>query len=199
MPNGLWRISLERGEINKTMQVKVNQLAVGRLFRRFGGGKWFGVPAHRVEAAFSLVEVMIGAGLLAVMGLSVYVTFNSGFGTMAITREEERATQIMSQKLESIRLLTWAQLAKTPTSFTEFYNPQGIANNTAGTVYYGTLSTQGAATNISSSVSYYSQIHLITVTLVWTNNFSGTAPIAHTRLMQTLSANLGLQQYIFGN
>jgi len=181
------------------MQVKVNQLAEGHIFRRFGGGKngCFCVRGRGAEAGFSLAELMIAVGLLAVMGLSLYVTFNSGFGSVSQTREEERATQIMSQKLEAIRLLTWAQLAQCPTTFQEFYNPQGIANNTAGTVFYGKLSTQDAATNIPSSMSYYSSLHMITVTLTWTNNFNGTASIGHTRQMQTLSAVEGLQNYIY--
>ncbi|MBW8864002.1 MAG: prepilin-type N-terminal cleavage/methylation domain-containing protein [Verrucomicrobia bacterium] len=181
------------------MQVKVNQLAKGHIFRRFDGGKSFCVRSRRAAAGFTLAEVMIAAGLLAVMGLSLYITFNSGLGSVSQTREEERATQIMSQKLEAIRLLTWTELGMCPTSFKEFYNPQGIANNTAGTVYYGKLSTQGAATNVSSSATYYSSLHLVTVTLTWTNNFNGTAPIAHTRQMSTLSASTGLQQYIYGN
>jgi len=179
------------------MQVKVNQLAQGQDFRRFGVGKSFCVRSRRAVAGFSLAELMIAVGLLAVMGLSLYITFNSGFGSVSLTREEERATQIMSQKLEAIRLLTWAQLSNCPTSFKEFYNPQGIANNTAGTVYYGTLSTHDPATNISSSLTYYSAVHMITVTLTWTNNFNGTAPIGHTRQMQTLSAVEGLQNYIY--
>lgn len=141
---------------------------------------------------------MISVGILAVMMLSVYAAFNSGFGSIAVTREELRATQIMTQKLEAMRLLTWSQMSNAPAAFQEYYNPQGLTNGTAGTIYFGTLATTGVATNIPDSVAYKSSLHLITVSLAWTNNFNGGAPSGHVRQMQTLTANNGLQKYIFG-
>jgi prepilin-type N-terminal cleavage/methylation domain-containing protein len=155
-------------------------------------------PSTCRNQGYTLVEVMVSVGILAIMMLSLYAAFNSGFGSIAVTREEMRATQIMTQKLEAIRLLTWAQLSNCPTAFQEYYNPQGATNNTEGTMYYGTLSTHGTATNLPNSVAYKANVHLITVTVTWTNNFSGNAPIGHTRMMQTLAADNGLQKYIFG-
>jgi prepilin-type N-terminal cleavage/methylation domain-containing protein len=147
---------------------------------------------------YSLVEVMVAVLVLALIMLSVYGLLNSGFGTIAVTREEERATQIMSQKLEAIRLLTWPQLSNCPTTFQETFNPQGGGgtNGTAGITYYATLKTTDPATNLPSA--YSGSVHLITVTVTWTNNFNGTAPAGHTRQMQTLSALNGLQTYIYG-
>jgi len=139
---------------------------------------------------------MVSVLLLALMMLSLYGSLNSGFGTISVTREELRATQIMTQKLEAIRLLTWTQLSNCPATFQETFNPQGATNGTAGITYYATLSTTGVGTNIPSA--YSGSIHMITVTVTWTNNFNGTAPVGHTRQMQTLSAVDGLQTYIYG-
>src|SRR5882757_2114575 len=74
---------------------------------------------------YTLAEVMVAVLVMALIMLSVYGLLNSGFGTISVTREEERATQIMTQKLEAIRLLTWPQLSNCPTTFQETYNPQG--------------------------------------------------------------------------
>ena len=145
---------------------------------------------------YTLAEVMIAVLVMALIMLSVYGLLNSGFGTISVTREEERAVQIMTQKLEAIRLLTWPQLSNCPTTFQETYNPQGT-NGTAGVTYYGTLATTNTATNLPSG--YQGAVHLITVSVTWTNNIRNTASVGHTRQMQTLSALNGLQNYIFGS
>ena len=152
---------------------------------------------NRVTWAFTLVEVLMSVGILAIMVASLYAAFISGFASIKTTREELRATQILTQKLEAIRLCTWAQLSNCPTSFQEYYDPLGITNNTVGAIYAGTFSTTGVATNIADSVSYKTSLHLITLTVTWTN-YINSSPIIHTRQMQTLSAHNGLQNYIWG-
>ena len=152
---------------------------------------------NRGTWAFTLVEVLMSVGILAIMVASLYAAFISGFASIKTTREELRATQILTQKLEAIRLCTWAQLSNCPTSFQEYYDPLGITNNMAGAIYAGTFSTTGVATNIADSVSYKTSLHLITLTVTWTN-YINNSPIIHTRQMQTLSAHNGLQNYIWG-
>lgn len=152
---------------------------------------------NRATRAFTLVEVLMSVGILAIMVVSLYAAFISGFASIKTTREELRATQILTQKLEAIRLCTWAQLSNCPTSFQEYYDPLGVTNSTAGAIYAGTFSTTGVATNIADSVSYKTSLHLITLTVTWTN-YINNSPIIHTRQMQTLSAYNGLQNYIWG-
>ena len=152
---------------------------------------------NRATRAFTLVEVLMSVGILAIMVASLYAAFISGFASIKTTREELRATQILTQKLEAIRLCTWAQLSNCPTSFREYYDPLGVTNSTAGAIYAGTFSTTGVATNIAGSVSYKTSLHLITLTVTWTN-YINNSPIIHTRQMQTLSAHNGLQNYIWG-
>jgi len=152
------------------------------------------------EHAYSLVEVMMAVGVLGIAVTMLYTGFISGFGSIQTTREELRATQIMTQKLEAFRLLTWSQLPTAPTNFIEYYNPQGLnpTNSTAGAIYFGTIFV-GAATNIANSVTYKSTMQLITVSVAWTNFINNSTPIVHTRQLQTLYAKNGLQNYIFGN
>ncbi len=152
--------------------------------------------ARRGTRAFTLVEVLISVGILAFMMVSLYASFAFGFASLATTREDLRATQLLMQKVEAVRLCTWAQLSNCPATFSDKYDPLGGTNGT-GVVYGGTLNTTGVATNIPGSASYQSQLHLITVTVSWTN-YTGKTPIVHFRQFQTLSAYSGLQNYVYG-
>ena len=152
---------------------------------------------RRETLAFTLVEVMISTGILAFMMVSLYAAFTYGFASIGSTREDLRATQLLLQKAEAVRLCTWNQLSNCPTSFSDTYNPLGATNGTAGAIYGGTLVTTGTATNIPDSASYKSKIHLITITISWTN-FSGNNALVHTRQLQTLSAYNGMQTYFYG-
>jgi PAS domain S-box-containing protein len=172
--------------------------------QNFGDGSMIIKPSifqnpNRATWAYTLVEVLMSVGILAIMMVSLYAAFISGFTSIKTTREELRATQILTQKLEAIRLCTWAQLSNCPTSFREYYDPLGITNSsTGGAIYAGTFSTTDVATNIPDSLSYKPSLHLITVTVTWTNYINNNRPIIHTRQMQTLSAYNGLQNYIWG-
>jgi type II secretory pathway pseudopilin PulG len=148
------------------------------------------------QFAYTLVEVVMGVAIIAFILASVFAGFASGFGIINTTRQDLLATQILTQNTEAIRLCTWGQLATLPHSFQQSYNVTGTTNNTTGTIYYGTISV-GAATMIPNTVSYYSNIDLVTISLVWTNYLHGHT-VVHNRQMQTLSALNGIQNYIYG-
>lgn len=146
-------------------------------------------------AGYTLVEVLCAVLIAAIAATVLFVGFDNGFAILRTTREDLRATQIMMQKTEAIRLCTWQQLTNCPTTFKEFYYPAGTTN--VGTLYWGTLSTTAVATNVPDSVSYKGNLHLITIKLAWTN-YVGNKLVAHSRQMQTLSAKYGMQNYLFG-
>ena len=110
------------------------------------------------------------------------------------TREDLRATQILMQRIEAVRLCTWSQLGNV--TFSESYDPLSGTNQAAGAVYFGTLSI-GPATAIPNSVSYAPNMAQVTVTLNWTN-YNHSLAIPHSRQMQTQVARYGLQNYIWG-
>ena len=131
--------------------------------------------------------------------LSVYSSLITGYSSIKSTREDLRATQIMTQRLEAIRLCNWTtQLSNYPTTFLDYYNPSGVTNNTQGVAYTCTVSTTGIATNIPDSAIYKGQVHLVTVAITWTDVRGQTSEV-HTRQMQTLVAFNGLQNYIWGS
>ena len=149
--------------------------------------------------AWSLAEVMVAIVVLAIVFVSLFVAFGYGFTVIRATREDLRATQILTQKIEGIRLCTWAQLSSCPTNFTDTYATLGNTNSSS-LIYYGTI-TRGQNSNLpTGSYGYRDQVQLITVTVTWkTPGVSANDPsVTHTRSMQTESAMYGLQNYLFG-
>src|SRR5690242_689567 len=133
--------------------------------------------ASRPMEAFTLMEVLIAVVILGMMGLTLYASFFLGFQMIDANRDELRATQILIQKTEAIRLCTWSQL--TNFSFSEYYDPAGATNGRAGTLYRGAVITN-APSNIADSNAYKGDVRLITVTVYWTN-YNGARQIVHSR------------------
>jgi type II secretory pathway pseudopilin PulG len=152
----------------------------------------------RSSAAFTLVEIVVGLGLLGIMMAAFFTALASGFSIVNAARQDLRATQIVTQKTEDVRLCTWAQLQSLPTNFQDYYYSAGAVSNTPSVTYYGTISVGPPTTCITNTVSYYSNIDLVTINLVWTNNFGGHS-IVENRSMQTLVAYHGLVNYIYGS
>ncbi len=138
--------------------------------------------------AFTLVEVTIGMGLLATVMGALFSSFTSGFFTMQLARENLRATQIMLEKVETIRLYSWDQINTAgfiPTTFTAPYDPN---STNGGLTYTGTMTISAAP--ISSS--YSNEMKQFTVQLNWK-----TGKLDRSREFTTYVARNGLQTYIY--
>lgn len=158
-------------------------------------------PRRRaLRQAYTIVEVIIAVLILAIMLVSLYAGFSAGFAVIQLSRENLRATQIMVQKMEAVRLLNWSQILNTNTyvqsAFTAYYNPSGTNDGTAGTVYNGRVSTDVPP---GVPAAYRNNMRAITVTLFWTNypRKPYTNIIVRTRQMQTFVARYGMQNYIY--
>ena len=155
----------------------------------------FGV---RAQAAYTLAEVMIAVFVMSVMMVSLYAGFWSGFAIAKMSRENLRATQILVQKLEAVRIYNWSQITNSTflkTNFVDYYNPPGTNNNTYGTYYQGVVSVT-TPTNLPSA--YNSKMRQIDLTLYWTNYLQGSSNvIVRSRQMKTLYARYGMQDYIY--
>jgi type II secretory pathway pseudopilin PulG len=150
--------------------------------------------ASKLKRAFTLAEVVMATGIIAVTGAGVISSINYGLCIMRIARENQRATQVMLEKLEAIRLYNWSQVtndAFIPDSFSAPYDP--TATGTAqGTIYYGTMSVTtpnftGTTPNYSSSIRQFN------VSLVWTNS----GGLRHSRSLSTYVAENGVQNYVY--
>lgn len=141
--------------------------------------------------AFSLVEVLIAVGIVGVIFFSLYSAISSGFAIIQVSRENLRATQVLQEKMEVIRLYRWDQVNSNgfvPTSFVEPFYATNIATNTTGLLYYGTL----VVTNAPVTEVYSNDLRLISATVTWTSNNK-----QRERSMSTLVSRYGLQNYIY--
>jgi len=147
----------------------------------------------RYSSAFSIVEVVISAALIGLSCVSLVVGLTEGFSMVRSSRENVRATQIMIQKMETLRLYRWDQLLDTTNylvpNFSEYFNPN--ASNSA--FYAGTIALE-TPTNLPSG--YSDSIRVVTVTVRWTN-YIGARPFPHERQMQTYVAQNGIQNYVY--
>jgi type II secretory pathway pseudopilin PulG len=140
------------------------------------------------QAGFSLVEAAVGMGIMGTVVGALLSGFGTGMFTMQLARENLRATQIMLERMETIRLYSWDQI-NTPgfvsTNFTASYDPQ---STNSGVVYSGTLSISNAPV----TSSYSNDMKMFTVTLNWK-----TGSLPRTRQFTTYISRYGLQDYIY--
>jgi type II secretory pathway pseudopilin PulG len=143
---------------------------------------------RRLLAAFTLVETTVGLGIIGTVAAAMLTGISTGFFAMQMARENLRATQIMLEKVETVRLYTWDQISSTnfiPGAFTNYYDP----NNTArGIAYTGTLNFAWAPV----AASYSNSMKLVTVTIGWK-----TGRLNRTRTFTTFVSKNGMQNYIW--
>jgi type II secretory pathway pseudopilin PulG len=146
----------------------------------------------RKLAAFSLVEVLIGMGVMGTVVGALMTGFTTGFFTMRIARENLRATQIMLEKMETIRLYSWDQVVNNPNfiprTFTNWYDPQSLNNK--GNPYYGEMIIADAPV----SSSYSNTLRLVTVRIKWK-----TGNLAREREFSSFISRYGLQDYVYND
>ncbi|HWX19616.1 MAG TPA: type II secretion system protein [Candidatus Binatia bacterium] len=160
-------------------------------------------PPARVTlpgTGYTFIEVLVATAILGFAGASVYWGLAAGNSLIQCTRENLRATQVMVQKMEAIRLLTWSQVGDTnnylTSNFVEVYDPLGSTNSSGGAKYRCYVSASTPAVG-ELPEAYRTNMRTITVTLYWTN-YSGAAAVVHKREMQTRVARNGMQNYIWG-
>jgi type II secretory pathway pseudopilin PulG len=143
--------------------------------------------------AFTLIETMVSMLVAGALLVALYGGISFGFAQIRISREEERATQILAERMEVVRLLSWDQLVNlpgyVPTSFTATYSISNPTNPPPGSVIYsGTV----LLTNAPVSESYSNDLRMIQITLTWQSG-----GLTHTRSMTTFSSRYGLQNYVY--
>ena len=154
---------------------------------------------RRRRAGFSVVEAVIGMLVFGITAVALYGGLVSGYTTVRLARENQRATQIILDTMEMVRLYSWDQLNTPgflPETFTVVDTGHGTAtdekkNSTetpSGITYTGKI----AVADPPLSVNYGSRLKVVTVQLDWM-----TGGIQRTRSLSTLVANDGLYSYIY--
>ena len=153
-------------------------------------------PLRRATAGQSLPESVIAVSLVSVMFISLYAGFTTGFGILRSARVNIRATEILNEQTERIRLLNWKQVLDSanylPSTFVQPFDPADDSVNPSGPLFHGTIETD-IPTHWPEG--YQDRGRLITVTLTWTNS-EGSTPHVHQRQVQTCVARYGMQNYL---
>jgi uncharacterized protein (TIGR02598 family) len=144
----------------------------------------------RSLAGFSIVEVTVGMGVMGTIVGALLTGIAGGFFTMRMARENLRATQIILEKVETIRLYSWDQINQPgyiPATFTATYDPNG-GTNAQGLTYSGTMTI----TNAPITSSYSNDMKMVVVRLNWR-----TGNIDRSREFSSYISRYGLQDYIY--
>jgi type II secretory pathway pseudopilin PulG len=156
---------------------------------RTGLGIRSGRSPRRAQAAFSLTEVTVGLGIVGTCVAALFSGFTTGFFTIKMARENLRATQILLQKAEAIRLQSWDQITNPtniPTAFVDRYDPNSTSS--PGTIYTGSI----LITNCPITSSYSNNMRMVVISVNWQ-----TGSIDRNRSYTTYVARNGLQVYIY--
>jgi hypothetical protein len=152
-----------------------------------------GGSGRKLRAAGTLIEVVIATVILSILGGGIMGAVNYGLFSMRCTRENQRATQIMLEKTEAIRLYNWDQVITDgfiPTNFIAYYDPQ--TTNMPGVIYNGTMAVLPVQFG-GPTPSYSNNMRQVTVTITWTTMGS----INHYRTLTTYIARDGIQNYVY--
>ena len=171
----------------------------------------------KAVAAFTLIEVVVGTALVALVVGALYSGIVFGVQRTAFIREDIRATQIMLEKLEQLRLYRWDQINDVydpddPEDPLEPFDPEDphvpedelepfvvptnfVAAFTLGQTgtndlqYYGTFNI--AELPLTGGEAYTNKMLRVTVGVTWTNRSQ-----VRTREVQTIFSKYGLQNNV---
>ena len=144
----------------------------------------------RSQSGHTLVEVMVALSVLGFMVVSLYAGFSSGFAVLRVARENLRATQILQEHMEVLRLIKWDDVAPgfIPTTFTAPFYATEPTNGSVGSFgYTGTV----IITNPPAE-TYNDHLRMIKIDLTWT---SGN--VTRSREMITYASRYGIQNYLY--
>jgi len=131
--------------------------------------------------AFTITEVAIVTVILGILLSSILALHSQASRFLHDIRLTALTSQVLQQKMEDIRMLTWDQLTNYPSVWT----------NSAST--YGTF-TVTITTNAYDSYAGATTVLNVTLTTTWTN-FSSRR--IETNRLTTLVTNRGLNSYIY--
>jgi len=146
------------------------------------------------SSGFTLVETMVAVITGAVMLAALYSSFAFGYGSVKLAREDLRATQILLQRMETLRLTSFSAIQSG--TITDYYDPTSVTNGNPGAVYTITITTNAPTSSDMpvQPVYYMNKMRKVTITATWTN-----ANQLRTRSLQTYASQSGIQSYVYAH
>ncbi len=137
-----------------------------------------------------MVEVITAVVIVGVLFMSLYAGISYSFAGIRLARENLRATQILTEKIEVVRLCTWEQVNSNgflPAKFKAPYEPGGPTNALA---FQGKILVRTAPVGLLPA-QYSNDMRRVYVTVDWTSG-----GVDRTREVYTYVSRYGLQNYI---
>jgi prepilin-type N-terminal cleavage/methylation domain-containing protein len=156
-------------------------------------------------SGFSLIEVVIAMSVIGVTFIALYAALTSCLVSVQASREDLRATQIMVEQMDTLRLFNWDQVTDptfSPKTLSVYYDPAGATNGTGGTLYECVMTV----TNGPADVAYSDDMRTVGLEITWITHGSLPNPKAnahaakgqlHTRTFTTSVTKNGLQAYVY--
>lgn len=145
-------------------------------------------------SAFSMAETIVAVAVFAIMFASFFGGLSLSISTVQSARETVRATQIMSEQMDTIRLKTWDDILKlNNTNYYPKFNPisSNLANaGSAGLTYTAQVFVVNAP--IINGESYAANVKQVTVQLTWRSR-----KLLHQTEMTTFVSQYGMFNYIY--
>jgi Tfp pilus assembly protein PilE len=141
------------------------------------------------SSGFTLVEVFTAVLIAGIVSISLYAGLAQSFSSVQRSRHRLRATQILTEKLEVIRLYNWDQINTpgfVPTTFAEYYQP--ATNGNPGIVYNGQITISSAPV----PSAYTNTMRKVAVQINWVSG-----GISQLQSAETLISQHGIQNYIY--
>jgi type II secretory pathway pseudopilin PulG len=132
------------------------------------------------EGGFTLLEATVAMLILGFVLTSVLAIASHCTNYLNDIRRTARSSQVLQQKMEDIRLLSWSQLQALPTTFTDPNDTEGIYS---GTIVKSAYDTYAGTTTVMK----------VTLLVTW----RGRNGKILTNSLTTLISNGGLNKYIF--
>jgi hypothetical protein len=152
---------------------------------------------RKAAYGFTLVDAIFAMAMAGLMFLAYYSALAWGFRAVRMARENTRATQIMLEKMETIRLYTWTQINSNgfiPTNkFTVPYYAVGNTNNSLMYTGQVTIASAEVVDGLGSPTSYAPDMKKITIQIDWTS----IGALNRTRSMSTYVTRNGMQSYVY--
>jgi type II secretory pathway pseudopilin PulG len=148
------------------------------------------------QMAWTLAEMVVGTALLGILFVALYGGMSQGFSLTQSSRENLRATQILLERMEGVRLYNWNQLVYSnwiPTSFTNWYYPLANAGESPGIMYSGTM-TVVQSPSLNPATTYGDKMCAVSTTVNWVS-----AGVPRTRSLTTYVAQNGIQNYVYNS
>jgi prepilin-type N-terminal cleavage/methylation domain-containing protein len=144
------------------------------------------------QGAFTLVEMVVAMAILGIVAGSICGAIGFLFNSVRYARENLRATQILAQTTEVIRLCNWAQTDPSinfiPTSLTVPYFTDN-ATVTNAPLYQLSVTITNPP---SLGASYSNDMRMVVVSATWTSG-----GVTHSSSVSTYVSEWGLQNYVW--